>query len=139
MTGTSDKPNIDADRLHRSPGAGPGLARERTDYAQDRTVLANERTYGAWVRTGFTAMAAGLAAAKLLGDMLPRWSLLTISTVSITYGAFAFVAAVWRYRHSHRAHRDSDTPHIPLAIVVTANVMLLAAAVAALAGLLLVW
>lgn len=84
-------------------------------------------------------MAAGLAAAKLLGDVLPRWSLLAISTVSIIYGAFAFLVAVWRYWHSHRAHRGSDTPHVPLALVIMANGLLLAAAVAALAGLLLAW
>ena len=116
--------------------AEPELARERTDYAEDRTVLANERTYSAWVRTGFTAMAAGLAAAKLLGDVLPRWSLLTISTISIAYGAFAFLAAFWRYRHSHRAHGGSDTPHLPLPLIVTANGLLLVAAATALVGLL---
>ena len=117
--------------------APPDLARERTDYAEDRTVLANERTYSAWGRTGFTAMAAGLAAAKLLGDALPRWSVLTISTLSIAYGAFAFVAAVWRYRQSHRAHRGSGTPHIRFSVLAAANGLLLAAAAAALVGVLL--
>jgi len=119
--------------------AEPDLARERTEYAEDRTVLANERTYSAWVRTGFTAMAAGLAAAKLLGDVLPRWSLLTISTVFIVYGGFAFLAAAWRYRHCHRAHSGSDTPQIPFSLIVAGNGLLLCAAAAALAGLLLVW
>lgn len=84
-------------------------------------------------------MASGLAAIKLLGDVLPRWSLLTISAIAILYGAFAFVAAAWRYRHSHRVHADSDTPQIPLALIVLGSCLLLAAAGVALVGLLVVW
>lgn len=113
----------------------PELDQERTEYAEDRTVLANERTYSAWVRTGFAAMASGLAAVKLLGDVLPRWSLLIISTVFILYGAFAFVAAAWRYRCSLRAYRGSDAPQLSFPVIVIANGLLLVTAAVALLGL----
>jgi len=33
--------------------------KSRSDYAIDRTLLANERTYAAWIRTGLMALAAG--------------------------------------------------------------------------------
>ena len=35
-------------------------ARVRTDFAEDRTVLSNERTFASWLRTGFGAIAIGL-------------------------------------------------------------------------------
>ena len=48
------------DRLDQVEGyKGPNL--QQRDYAIDRTVLANERTYTAWIRTGLTALAAGVA------------------------------------------------------------------------------
>ena len=43
-------------------------------YALDRTVLANERTYAAWIRTGLGAMVAGLAIEHLLIEVYPSGS-----------------------------------------------------------------
>lgn len=36
------------------------LARARTKWAEDRTVLANERTFSGWARTGLTSLAVAL-------------------------------------------------------------------------------
>lgn len=46
---------------------------KKTEYALDRTVLANERTYAAWLRTGIAALAAGLAIEKFMVQVLPEW------------------------------------------------------------------
>src|SRR4051812_43118841 len=70
---------------------------ERTSrLAADRTVLAAERTYAAWVRTGLTALAAGVGAKKVLGGVLPNWAVLVTGSVLVLFGAFCFMAAVWR-------------------------------------------
>ncbi len=39
--------------------------------ALDRTVLANERTYQAWIRTGLSIFVTGLGVAKFLKGEMP--------------------------------------------------------------------
>lgn len=41
------------------------LERQRTDWADGRILLANERTLSAWIRTGLAAVIAGLGIAHL--------------------------------------------------------------------------
>ena len=72
---------------------GGGSAQERTDLAEDRTVLANERTFASWLRTGFAAVAIGLAFQALFVQMEPSWVPRAIATLFIALGMFLFVAA----------------------------------------------
>ena len=65
-------------------------------YAADRTVLAAERTYAAWVRTGLFSLAAGVGAKTTLGPVLPEWTILFNATLLVLFSAFCFAAAVWR-------------------------------------------
>jgi len=74
------------------------MANERTDWALERTVLASERTLSAWLRTGMTAMAAGLGIARLLSSVTFPWLARAIGVLLIIAGATAFVVGVWRYR-----------------------------------------
>ena len=69
------------------------LADERTDLAEDRTVLANERTFASWFRTGFAAVAIGLAFQALFLRMEPPWVPRAIATLFVALGMFLFVAA----------------------------------------------
>lgn len=41
------------------------VERERTDWAEERTLLASERTVSGWTRTGLTAVIGGLGIAHL--------------------------------------------------------------------------
>lgn len=68
-------------------------AQERTDLAEDRTVLANERTFASWFRTGFAAVAIGLAFQALFLRMEPAWVPRAIATLFVALGMFLFVAA----------------------------------------------
>ncbi len=56
------------------PTAGTEPIEEAAD-ATRRTRLANERTYLAWLRTGFTALAVSLAAGKVVPELAhtERW------------------------------------------------------------------
>jgi putative membrane protein len=73
--------------------SGGGSAQERTDLAEDRTVLANERTFASWFRTGFAAVAIGLAFQALFLRMEPSWVPRAIATLFVCLGMFLFVAA----------------------------------------------
>jgi putative membrane protein len=87
---------------------GPDLARMRTDFAEDRTVLANERTFGSWMRTGFGAIGIGLGFHALFGKIQPLWLPRAIATAFLVIALIIFVAAerracvVIRRLHTHQ-------------------------------------
>lgn len=60
------------------------LAKNRTQLAMIRTVLANERSFSAWIRTGISSELIGLAVAKLLFDFQPEW-------IPVTVGFFSYL------------------------------------------------
>jgi putative membrane protein len=82
------------------------LAEERTDWAKERTLLAKQRTFTAWLRTGMAAVAVGVAAAELLGEVQPRWVVLTASATLVAAGAVIFVMGFAGYRDTFRKLRD---------------------------------
>jgi uncharacterized protein DUF202 len=65
--------------------------------AADRNILASERTYAAWVRTGLLALGAGIGA-RALKDV-PNWIVLVNGTLLIAFSLFCFGSAVWRHFH----------------------------------------
>ncbi len=87
------------------------------DSADDRTLMAEERTFGAWVRTGLTAVATGLGIVKLLPSGAPSWRVELLGVVLIAVGALSFLFAFWGYvrgaKHWSRAHRRA----VPLWLV----------------------
>jgi len=109
--------------------------------ALDRTVLANERTYQAWLRTGFlAAMATGLGAAKFLQGVMPSWVLVVVSTVLMVFSMVAYLQASWRYSHLHlrMAHLDIDAMSVLMARII--SYILTGCSLLALGGLLItVW
>lgn len=68
-------------------------ARKRTEWAEDRTVLANERTFGSWLRTGFGAIGIGLGFNALFGRIDPHWVPRAIATAFLLIAVIMFVAA----------------------------------------------
>lgn len=84
------------------------FARVRTDYAEDRTVLANERTFAGWLRTGFAAIGIGLAFNALFTRVRPEWVPKLIASVFLLIAALIFVNAerractVLHRLHTHR-------------------------------------
>ncbi|HEY8593009.1 MAG TPA: DUF202 domain-containing protein [Sphingomicrobium sp.] len=65
----------------------------KTDLAEDRTVLANERTFASWLRTGFAALGIGLAFNALFGRVEPPWVPRLIATTFLIIGILIFIAA----------------------------------------------
>jgi putative membrane protein len=69
------------------------LASARTDFAEDRTVLANERTFASWYRTGFAAIGIGLGFNALFNRLEPQWVPKAIATAFVLIGILVFLAA----------------------------------------------
>jgi inner membrane protein YidH len=122
--------------LKTAPSPAEERKQDRDALALDRTVLANERTYQAWLRTGLASAAAGLGVAKFLQETIPLWILLVIATVLILFSAVAFWLAAWRYSHVHlrTAHLDIETIRPWMAKSI--SLVLAACSLLALGGLL---
>jgi putative membrane protein len=107
----------------------------RVLYAADRTVLAAERTYAAWVRTGLVSLAAGVGAKTSLGSVLPEWAILFNASLLVLFSAFCFSAAVWRdMRPGHDTPQRSDLRPLPGPLLIVVNGGLLLVSVGALLG-----
>ena len=65
----------------------------RTELAEDRTLLANERTFAGWLRTAFAAIGLGLGFNVLFREMEPFWLPRSIATAFILVGVFVAIAA----------------------------------------------
>jgi putative membrane protein len=108
---------------------------DRTGYALDRTVLANERTYTAWIRTGLASLAAGVAIEKFMVDALPDWTIRSIAIILIIYSMIAFIIAAWRYSHLGLKLVHIDVMSIPPIIMTGASVLLVCCSPLALVGI----
>lgn len=69
------------------------LAVRRTAFAEDRTIMAMERTFAGWLRTAFAAIGIGLAFHVVFDDFRPPGLARGIATVFILAGAWLAVAA----------------------------------------------
>jgi putative membrane protein len=107
----------------------------RVLYAADRTVLAAERTYAAWVRTGLVSLVAGVGAKTSLGSVLPEWAILFNATLLVLFSGFCFAVAVWRdLRPGHDSPVRSDVWRLPKALMLVVNGGLLLVSLGALMG-----
>jgi putative membrane protein len=107
----------------------------RVLYAADRTVMAAERSYAAWVRTGLVSLAAGVGAKTSLGSVLPEWAILFNASLLVLFSAFCFTAGVWRdLKPGHDSSRRSDVRQLPAALLVVVNGGLLLVSLGALLG-----
>jgi putative membrane protein len=110
-------------------------ARKRTDFAEDRTVLANERTFASWVRTGFAGIAIGLGFHALFGRIHPQWLPRAVATVFLVIAIIIFLAAdrractVIRRLHTHQVETVKIGVVRLITIVTVAATLALIAAI----------
>jgi putative membrane protein len=108
------------------------LAQDRTDWAQERTLLAKERTFSAWGRTGISAMAAGLAIARLLGSVESPWIARTVGALLIFTGGAIFVLGFLSYRKALRKLAEEGIRGTSIWIIAAVTLALMFSAVLAL-------
>lgn len=109
-------------------------ARKRTDWAEDRTVLSNERTFGSWLRTGFAAIGISLGFHALFGRIHPLWVPRAVATVFLLIAVIIFVAAerrstmVVRRLHTHEVETIKiGVLRLITALTITATLAITAA------------
>lgn len=108
---------------------------DRTELAEDRTIMAVERTFAGWIRTSFAAIGIGLAFKVLFGELEPPWLARAIATIFILLAAFLSIAAERRACRAMKRMRSHsvDSPQAPhlryVAWAVAAGSLVLAVAI----------
>lgn len=114
-------PNTD---LPDDPGSNE-LAETRTAWAEDRTMLANERTFAGWMRTGMACVALALGLKAVFKDTDYPFIAKGVAEVFILVAILIFWAAVTKCRETqkrmddHDVHAQSHQRMTILAIVLT--------------------
>lgn len=70
------------------------LAGKRTDWAEDRTIMANERTFSSWMGTGLGAIGVAIGLKAVFGAFEPTWAAKAVATMFLG----AAVAIFWSAR-----------------------------------------
>ena len=81
------------DDTSAKPDKSTQWAEFRTDLAEDRNIMAMERTFAGWMRTAFAAIGIGLGFRAVFGDFDPPWLAKAIATVFIVGGGWLAVTA----------------------------------------------
>ena len=65
----------------------------RTDLAEDRNIMAMERTFAGWMRTAFAAIGIGLGFRAVFGEFDPPWLAKAVATLFIIGGGWLAITA----------------------------------------------
>ncbi|WP_300974359.1 DUF202 domain-containing protein [Sphingomonas sp. LHG3406-1] len=80
----------------------------KTDLAEDRTLLASERTFAGWMRTSLGCVGIAVAFQALFGEVRPAWVPRLIASLFL---ALSIVIAVAAERRG-AAMRNRLSPHV---------------------------
>ena len=111
------------------------LADEGPKLSLERTRLAKERTFAAWLRTALSSIAVGLAAVKLLPSIEPRWLLRTIGFIFVGAGSLIVIFAFHSYQIKLRQLEQKGYKGLPTIYI---DVLTTLFVIGALLGLVLI-
>lgn len=66
---------------------------KRTDWAEDRTIMANERTFSSWMGTGMGAIGVAIGLKAVFGAFEPTWLAKLVATVFLAIAVAIFWSA----------------------------------------------
>ncbi len=105
------------------------------DHKEVTSILANERTYAAWIRTGLTSLATGLVVAKFLPGTI-SWHIVQIMTITLLLSsALSFYLAAWRYIHVSRRLETTKIFGAPIMLLAIGSGFLILISALAIYGI----
>lgn len=109
---------------------GDRLAEERTDLANLRTLMAAERTFSSWIRTGLAGVGGGLALTHFLNFQTPwhRYTAYLLGIFLIFWGIAIFIyAAVTYFSSVKRLDSSANWKSHPLRLEFLCGMLILLA------------
>ncbi|PRY22157.1 putative membrane protein [Aliiruegeria haliotis] len=84
------------------------LADTRTAWAEDRTILANERTFASWMRTGMACIAVALGLKAVFQDTDYPLLAKAVAEIFVLSALLIFWASVRKSRKAHKRMSEHD-------------------------------
>ena len=115
------------------PDKSTEWAEVRTDLAEDRNIMAMERTFAGWMRTSFAAIGIGLGFKAVFGAFDPPWLAKAIATMFILAGGWLAITDERRACHTldklqtHKFEAISTPNFRALAYAIAAGSLVLTA------------
>ncbi len=69
------------------------LAEERTKWAEDRTIMANERIFSSWMGTGLGAIGVAIGQKAVFGAFEPTWAAKAVTSLFLAVAITIFWSA----------------------------------------------
>ncbi|WP_417740105.1 DUF202 domain-containing protein [Rosistilla oblonga] len=104
-------------------------ANAQPDTGLDRTLMAEERTCSAWVRTGLASMATGLAIAKVMPNAEPRWAVTTLGMILVFVAVLSFAIGFVGYARGIKYCQPAARNAMPFWVLAVFCNLLAAAAI----------
>jgi putative membrane protein len=101
--------------------------RGAADWTLERTRLAKERTFAAWLRTGLGATIAGVGLVKLLPDVSPDWLVQAMGFLLVITGMAIFILGYRTYHNVIKKLEKEGFEGLPSRsmVILTASFMLM--------------
>lgn len=68
-------------------------AEARTNWAEDRTIMANERTFSAWMGTGLGSVGIAIGLKAVFGAFEPTWAAKAVASLFLAISILIYWAA----------------------------------------------
>lgn len=104
-------------------------AKRRTKWAEDRTVLANERTFASWMGTGLGAIGVAIGLKAVFGAFEPTWVAKAVASLFLLASILIFWSARRQAHKTLKRLSENDAEAQPvrnftiLAIVLTISAL----------------
>jgi putative membrane protein len=109
------------------------LAMDTTTLAMQRNVMANERTFSAWLRTGLALIVAAIALPRIIHFVRWAWTLKLIGIIFIAIASTIFIVAYWRYEAESKKLMRPGTVMTPAWLVKILTILLMVTSIISVA------
>lgn len=89
-------------------------ARARTEWAADRTIMANERTFSAWMGTGLGAVGVAIGLKAVFGAFEPTWAAKMVASLFLLIAILIYWSASTQARKTLMRLKEKDAEPMPV-------------------------
>ncbi len=108
-------------------GNSEDKARARTEWAEDRTIMANERTFSSWMGFGLGAVGIAIGLKAVFGDFDPTWAAKLVASMFLGIAILIYWAARRQACKTLARLSDNDAEAMPTkSFTLLASVLTLA-------------
>ena len=104
-------------------------AETRTRWAEDRTIMANERTFSSWMGTGLGAIGVAIGLKAVFGAFEPTWAAKAVASLFLLIAIILFWAAQRQAKRTLERLSDNDAEAMPTKSFTRLAVLMTLAAV----------